>query len=467
MVSSEGNYEKNLLGAVLLLQYVPRLYRFLHSFSAQYPSGFVVESTWKTSIINLFGFGLSGHVVGSCWYIFGLQRVVQCLQDACHSSGMDNCKRVIDCRQANYVPKLESDSTRESWKRNEKVTACFSQGAYSGIYVQAVNLTGEPNPVIRYAYSFFWGFQQISTLAGNQNPSYFLFEVLFAIAIVGLGLLLLQNLLQSLSRSRNFSSCISGMILWSLKHTRQTARQSLAAEALHGLGSRMLTEHSLYFFPLNSSPSKLKLLSRELELCQRRHDVDHWMSHWRLPAELRRKVRESERYHQIATRGINEERLLENVPEELQREIRWHRSKFIKKVRIFALLDDPILDAICERLRQRTYIKGSEILYRGGLIDKIVFIVRGKMESVGEEGYIVPLLEGDVCGEELLTWSLEHSSVNRGQRELRIPGRILLSNRMIRCLTNVEAFILRAADLGEVTGLFSRFLRNPRIQGAI
>ncbi|KAK3005932.1 hypothetical protein RJ639_015613 [Escallonia herrerae] len=173
MVSFAGNYEKTLLGAVLLLQYVPRLYRFLHSFSAQYPSGFILESTWKTSIINLFGFGLSGHVVGSCWYIFGLQRVVQCLQDACHSSGMDNCQRFIDCRQANYVPKFESDSTRESWKRNENVTACFSEGGYSGIYVQAVNLTRERNPVTRYAYSFFWGF---------------------------------QNLLQSLSRSRNFSS---------------------------------------------------------------------------------------------------------------------------------------------------------------------------------------------------------------------------------------------------------------------
>ncbi|KAK3000201.1 hypothetical protein RJ639_023484 [Escallonia herrerae] len=246
------------------------------------------------------------------------------------------------------------------------------------------------------------------------------------------------------------------------------------------------------------------------------------------PVNTSRQVRRSERYNWAATRGVNEEMLLENLPEDLQREIRRHLFKFVKKnlalhpswglaslahllmthlsgsckvyappvlfpdlglnilshvhqelpvptldleaqinVRIFALLDEPILDAICERLRQRTYIMGSKTLYRGGLIDKMVFIVRGKMESVGEDGNIVPLLEGDVCGEELLTWSLEHSSVNKDGKKLRIPGPRLLSNRMVRCLTNVEAFILRASDLGEVTSLFSRFLRNSRVQGAI
>lgn len=52
-------------------------------------------------------------------------------------------------------------------------------------------------------------------------------------------------------------------------------------------------------------------------------------------------------------------------------------------------------------------------------------------------------------------------------KRIRIPGHKLLSNRMVRCVTNVEAFTLRAADLEEVTSLFSRFLRNPRVQGAL
>lgn len=43
----------------------------------------------------------------------------------------------------------------------------------------------------------------------------------------------------------------------------------------------------------------------------------------------------------------------------------------------------------------------------------------------------------------------------------------MVSNRTVGCLTNVEAFSLRAADLEEVTSLFARFFRSPRVQGAI
>lgn len=45
------------------------------------------------------------------------------------------------------------------------------------------------------------------------------------------------------------------------------------------------------------------------------------------------RVREAERYNWAATRGVNEEMLFENLPEDLQREIRRHLFKFVKKVR--------------------------------------------------------------------------------------------------------------------------------------
>ncbi|KAH7529420.1 hypothetical protein FEM48_Zijuj05G0182200 [Ziziphus jujuba var. spinosa] len=324
---SGANYAKNLLRAAILVQYGPRLYRFLPLLAGQSPSGFIFESAWANFIINLLTFVLSGHVVGSCWYLFGLQ--------------------------------------------------------------------------------------QISTLAGNQTPSYFVWEVLFTMTIIGLGLLLFALLIGNM---QNF---------------------------LQALGKR------------------------RLEMSLRRRDVEQWMSHRRLPEELRRRVRQAERYNWAATRGVNEEILLENLPEDLQRDIRRHLFMFIKKVRIFSLMDEHILDAICERLRQKTYIGGSKILYRGCLIEKMVFIVRGKMESIGEDGIVVPLSEGDVCGEELLTWCLEHYSVNKDGKKIRLPGQRLLSTRSVQCLTNVEVFSLRAADIEEVTSLFLRFLRNPRVQGAI
>ncbi|XP_062030309.1 probable cyclic nucleotide-gated ion channel 20, chloroplastic [Rosa rugosa] len=416
--SSGANYAKNLLRAAVLLQYIPRLCRFLPLLAGQSPSGFIFESAWANFIINLLTFVLSGHVVGSCWYLFGLQRVNQCFRDACHkthNSTINECMRFIDCGHGRDSEGSNGDEQlRNTWKNNENATACFNKTGFDyGIYAQAVGLTTENSIITRYVYALFWGFQQISTLAGNQVPSYFVWEVLFTMAIIGLGLLLFALLIGNM---QNF---------------------------LQALGRR------------------------RLEMSLRRRDVEQWMRHRRLPDELRRRVRQAERYNWAATRGVNEEMLLDVLPEDLQTDIRRHLFKFIKKVRIFALMDEPILDSICGRLRQKTYIQGSKVLYCGGLIEKMVFIVRGKMESIGEDGIRVSLSEGDVCGEELLSWCLEHSSVNKDGKKIRIPGQRMLSNRMVICLTNVEAFSLRAADIEEVTSLFARFLRKPRVQGAI
>ncbi|MQM16710.1 hypothetical protein Taro_049669, partial [Colocasia esculenta] len=52
-------------------------------------------------------------------------------------------------------------------------------------------------------------------------------------------------------------------------------------------------------------------------------------------------------------------------------------------------------------------------------------------------------------------------------RKVRFPGQRLFSNRTVKCSTNVEAFALQAADLEHVTAHFARFLRNPRVEGAI
>ncbi|KAK1406402.1 hypothetical protein QVD17_41699 [Tagetes erecta] len=412
---SGANYAKNLLRSAILVQYLPRLFRYLPLLAGQSSTNFIFESAWANFVINLLTFVLAGHVVGSCWYLFGLQRVNQCLRDACRNSGfnsgLEKCNKLIDCGHGHRSMR---DEMNPMWEQNVNASACFDKDGFPyGIYVNAVNLTTENSVITRYIYSFFWGFQQISTLAGNQVPSYFVWEVLFTMGIIGLGLLLFALLIGNM---QNF---------------------------LQGLGRR------------------------RLEMSLRRRDVEQWMSHRHLPEDLRKKVRDSERYNWAATRGVDEEVLMENLPEDLQRDIRRHLFKFVKKVRIFAVMDEPILDAICERLRQKTYIEGGTTLYEGGFVTKMVFIVRGKMESIGEDGNKVPLREGDVCGEELLGWCFEHSSLNGDTSIQKKTGYKLVSKRTVKCLSNVEAFVLRAADLEDVTTLFAGFLRNHRVQMAI
>jgi len=69
--STGANYANNLLRIVILVQHIPRLCRFLPMIFS--PAGFVFESPWANFFINLFTFVLSGHVVGSWWYLFSLQ----------------------------------------------------------------------------------------------------------------------------------------------------------------------------------------------------------------------------------------------------------------------------------------------------------------------------------------------------------------------------------------------------------
>ncbi|XP_027357570.1 probable cyclic nucleotide-gated ion channel 20, chloroplastic isoform X3 [Abrus precatorius] len=335
------------------------------------------------------------------------QRVNQCLRDACSKTYFDECAKFIDCGHGPTEEYHNYTKNVSNWRNSSDASACFTEDGFKyGIYLKAVNLTTDHNVFTRYVYSSFWGFQQISTLAGNLSPSYFVWEVVFTMVIIGSGLLLFALLIGNI---QNF---------------------------LQALGRR------------------------SLEMSLRQRDVEQWMSHRRLPEDLRRRVRQAERYNWAATRGVNEGMLLENLPEDLQRDIRRHRFTFVKKVQIFALLDERILDAICERLRQKTYIKGSKILYAGGLVEKVVFIVRGQLESIGEDGISAPLSEGSVCGEELLTRCLEHPLGNQGCGKERIPTQGLVSNRSVCCLTNVDAFSLRAEDLEDVTRLFARIFRK-------
>lgn len=211
--TSGENYAKNLLRAVVLAQYIPRLCRFLPMLI--YPTGFIFESAWASFFINLFTFMLSGHVVGSWWYLFGLQvmlgfynfffqqlsfefndntptekfyrciqshlimisllyyfrthlqhnssvlsqRVNQCLRNACKHIYFDECSKLIDCGHGS-TQEYQKGSNWPDWKKNDNASACFTEDGFKyGIYLKAVNLTTKSNVLTRYVYSSFWGFQ--------------------------------------------------------------------------------------------------------------------------------------------------------------------------------------------------------------------------------------------------------------------------------------------------------------------
>ncbi|XLS75143.1 hypothetical protein HN51_032008 [Arachis hypogaea] len=60
-------------------------------------------------------------------------------------------------------------------------------------------------------------------------------------------------------------------------------------------------------------------------------------------------------------------------------------------------MDEPILNAICEKLRQKNILKKSTILHPGDLVEKMFFVLCGELKSIGKDRTRVFLTERDAC----------------------------------------------------------------------
>lgn len=122
-------------------------------------------------------------------------------------------------------------------------------------------------------------------------------------------------------------------------------------------------------------------------------------------------------------------------------------------------MDERLLDAICERLKPCLFTESTYIVREGDPVDEMLFIIRGRLESVttdgGRSGFFNRsfLKETDFCGEELLTWALDPKS----------GSNLPTSTRTVKALTEVEAFALIAEELKFVATQFRR-LHSRQVQ---
>lgn len=56
----------------------------------------------------------------------------------------------------------------------------------------------------------------------------------------------------------------------------------------------------------------------------KRRDTEEWMKHRQLPQHLRERVRRFVQYKWLATRGVDEETILQGLPTDLRRDIQRH-----------------------------------------------------------------------------------------------------------------------------------------------
>lgn len=56
----------------------------------------------------------------------------------------------------------------------------------------------------------------------------------------------------------------------------------------------------------------------------KRRDAEQWMSHRLLPDSLRERIRRYDQYKWQETRGVDEDRLIHDLPKDLRRDIKRH-----------------------------------------------------------------------------------------------------------------------------------------------
>ncbi|KAI4366628.1 hypothetical protein MLD38_022484 [Melastoma candidum] len=407
--SSRADHANNTLALIVLIQYIPRMFLIfpLHQRIVK-TTGVLAKTAWAGAAYNLMLYMLASHVFGASWYVLSIGRQFQCWRIECDK------ERVITCLPSFLDCGTSDQAERQYWLNITHVlTNCDpsnnDNGFKFGMFADAfTNNVASTHFMEKYLYCLWWGLNNLSSYGQNLETSVYLGETLFAIFI-----------------------CVSGLILFTLLiGNMQTYLQSMTV--------------------------------RVEEWRVKRRDMEEWMRHRQLPPDLQDRVRQFIQYKWLATRGVNEESILQTLPLDLRREIQRHLClDLVRRVPFFSKMDDQLLDAICERLVSSLSTKGTYIMREGDPVNEMLFIIRGHLESSttdgGRSGFFnsITLRPGDFAGEELLTWALMPNP-----RE-NFPS----STRTVRALSEVEAFALGAEDLKYVATQFKR-LHSKKLQHA-
>ncbi|GJY58948.1 probable cyclic nucleotide-gated ion channel 5, partial [Tanacetum coccineum] len=355
---------KEALLFIVLIQYVPRFARIVPLTSElKRTAGVLAETAWAGAAYYLLLYMLASHIVGAFWYLLSVERNDTCWKKACRKS--NHSADFLYCGN-------EYMSGYSNWISNSSAVldeGCSPDGDSPpfdfGIFNQALSsgIVFSTKFIQKYCYCLWWGLQNLSTLGQGLQTSTYPGETIFSIALA-----------------------ISGLILFALLiGNMQTYLQSLTI--------------------------------RLEEMRVKRRDSEQWMHHRLLPEDLQERVRRYDQYKWLETRGVDEESLVQTLPKDLRRDIKRHLClALVKRVPLFENMDERLLDAICERLKPCLYTDSSYIVREGDPVDEMLFIIRGRLESVttdgGRSGFFNRSLlkEGDFCGEELLTWALDPKS---------------------------------------------------------
>ncbi|GAQ78047.1 cyclic nucleotide-gated ion channel [Klebsormidium nitens] len=412
MTSGSTASATTVLLFALLVQFIIRLFRYCALVRRmQRVVGYIFWGSWWGFVLNLAAYVTAAHVFGALWYLFAVARVHSCLAHKCDQT--PGCTHyILGCDPPiEMVHHPHFSAARAAWTGNLNVTTeCITDAKsfHHGIYWNALPLVVGTSVAEKIAFPIFWGLMTLSSFCNSLTPTDNLPETLFSIVLV-----------------------LSGLLLFS---------------AL--IGNIQVFFQSLWI--------------RVDRMRSRRQDLEWWMARRQLPRPLQERVDDYEQQHWSATRGIDEENMIADLPEGLRRDIkRYLCLDLVKKIPLFSYTDPLLLDILCERLRPVLFTRGLVLVRDGEPVRRLLLLVRGRLRnvhSVGGRASVAILGPGDFTGEELLTWGLA-----RTVDQHRLP----LSTASLECVDTVEAFALEAEDLMYVTSHFQQRLQSKKLRHTI
>ncbi|KAM3682900.1 hypothetical protein ACJW31_12G105700 [Castanea mollissima] len=201
------------------------------------------------------------------------------------------------------------------------------------------------------------------------------------------------------------------------------------------------------------------LMATKKEVLLKHRDMVWWMKRRQLPLHLRRRVHRFERQRWAAMEGQDEMQLIKDLSDGLRRDIkRYLCIDLVKKVPLFQMLDDLILDNICDLVTPHIYGKGEKIIREGDPVQRMVFVVHGRVRrsQALNRGFIGTsmLQPGSFLGDELLSWCLRRPFIDR------LPS----SSASFVCVESIEAYCLEADQLRYITDHFRYQFASDRLR---
>nr|CAB3478508.1 unnamed protein product [Digitaria exilis] len=401
-----------VLLVAFLFEYLPKIYHSVRVLRRmQDVSGYVFGTIWWGIALNLMAYFVAAHAVGACWYLLGAQRATKCLKEQCAQAGSGCAPWAVACAEPLYYGATTAapgmNAVRLAWAGNATARGtCLDSGTnyQYGAYEWTVMLVANPSRVERILLPIFWGLMTLSTFGNLESTTEWL-EIVFNIITITGGLILVT------------------MLIGNIKVF------------------------------LNATTSKKQAMHTRLR------GVELWMKRKNLSRSFRHRVRQYERQRWAATRGVDECRIIRDLPEGLRRDIKYHLClDLVRQVPLFQHMDDLVLENICDRVKSLIFPKGEVIVREGDPVKRMLFIVRGHLQSsqaLRNGGTSCCTLgPGNFTGDELLSWCLRRPFMER------LPA----SSSTLATVESTEAFGLDAEDVKYVTQHFRYTFTNDKVR---